>query len=311
MGLSNGIPANLLNKLQCISCRKPNIALSSTGQKLICRTCKNEYNVHEGIPSILDSGPETQEWNPWDLDEIKMLGDTFYKRAKGELPEKESSKSFANLIKSKNLYTEQSSFLDVGCATGHYLRSFRRIIDPKFQYTGIDATDFYLQWGKQVFGLDDSCNFVHCDALNLPLIDNSYDFVIVNLFHFFPNLKDALVEVMRVAGKMVIWRTPIGEVNCMTKIILNNQSYEKIGAMTLDRNDYDHCVYMLYSKEYIEGIVNALGGKITFFERDNDFGAMDTKSLEEISCYPHTKVIANMQIMGNLYLDWHYVGITV
>ncbi len=311
MSLSNMLPTKLLKKLQCISCKNPDLFLTSSGGKLICGSCENEYNVYDGIPSILRSGPETQEWNPWDLDEVKMLGDTFYKRAKGDLPEKESSKSFANLIKSKNLYTEHSSFLDIGCATGHYLRSFRRIIDPQFQYTGIDATDFYLQWGKKVFGLDDNCNFVHCDALNLPLIDNSYDIVIVNLFHFFPNLKEALIEAMRVAGKMVIWRTPIGQVNCMAKIILNNQSYEGIGDISLDRHDYDHCVYMLYSKEYIEGIVNALGGIITFFERDNDFGDMDTKSLEDINCIPHTKVIANMQIMGNLYLDWHYIGISV
>ena len=311
MGLSNSLPSNLFKKLQCISCKNSKFSESSSGKKIICGSCKKEYSVHEGIPSILESGPETQEWNPWDLDEIKMLGDTFYKRAKGELPEKESSKSFANLIKSKNLYTEQSSFLDIGCATGHYLRSFRRVIDPNFQYTGIDATDYYLQRGKEVFGLDGNCNFVHCDALNLPLIDNSYDYAIVNLFHFFPNLKNALVEVMRVAEKMVIWRTPIGQVNCMAKIILNNQSYEKIGDMTLDRQDYDHCVYMLYSREYIEGIVKALGGRISFFERDNDFGLMDTKSLEDINCVPHTKIISNMQIMGNLYLDWHYIGITV
>ena len=34
------------------------------------------------------------------------MGDSYYKKAKGELPEKEASKSYARLLKNKNIYKQ-------------------------------------------------------------------------------------------------------------------------------------------------------------------------------------------------------------
>lgn len=302
------IPERLQSILRCLSCKKERLEVSE--QRIVCGDCGSEYPIHGEVPSLLAGGAESQRWNPWDLDRVKMMADSYYKRAKGELPEKEASKSYARLLKERGFYTAGDSVLDVGCATGHFLRSFRRLLDPDITYTGIDINEEYLQWGTEVFGVDDRSCFVHSDALNVPFQDGAFDLVVVNLFHFFPKLDDVLREAMRLAKKMVIWRTPVGVVNYAIKVIYT-QEFEELGVFTPEREDMDHSLYMLYSRPYIEGIVRHLGGRVTLFERDADFEPFDNTALEEFQHIPSTKVVNGMQINGNLILDWHYVGIEV
>jgi len=99
-------------------------------------------------------GMEAQNWNPWKLDELKMTGDSYYKRAKGELPEKEVSKSFANLLNKKGLYNKNSTYLDMGCAIGHFLKSCRDILGNDIQYTGIDISSEYLHLNWHYVGIE-------------------------------------------------------------------------------------------------------------------------------------------------------------
>lgn len=304
------IPQLLADKLCCIECSCADLQLNEDSSELSCPECQSRFPVHDGIPSMMAGGPANQDWNPWDLDKTKMMGNSYYKRSTGELPEKEASKSFANLLLRKNLYTPGSTFLDIGCATGHFLKSFRRIVDPEFHYTGVDVTASFLQWGKEIFGLDDTCNFIHCDALQLPVQDDSFDFVIVNLFHFFPNVQDALKESFRVAKKRVIWRTPIGETNYVIKMIFDND-FEQVGLLTLERSDLLHSLYIIYSEQYIKGLIESMGARIVFFEQDTDFEAFDNTELTEMQNFTATKTVNGMQINGNIILDWHYIGMDV
>jgi ubiquinone/menaquinone biosynthesis C-methylase UbiE/uncharacterized protein YbaR (Trm112 family) len=301
------IEGRLSNVLKCISCNSNQ--LNFLKDKVICLKCNAEYPINNNIPSMMIGGVDAQDWNPWSLDELKMTGDSYYKRAKGELPEKEASISFANLLAKKDLYEKNATYLDIGCATGHFLKSFRNKLDKKIQYTGIDISSEYLQWGGEIFGHSKYCNFVHCDSLNMPFIDKSFDYTIVNLFHFFPNLEDALKETIRVTNKMIIWRTPIGEITYMIKWVLNEQSFDKLGSLHIERKDIDHCIYMLYSKVYIESIVASLGGRVKFIERDIDFKDFDNTSIDSFKNIPSTKASNGVQMNGNLHLDWHYVGI--
>ena len=61
----------------------------------------------------------SNQWKVWDRDE--NYGDVLYKRAVGDLPEMESSKNKALLM--KKYVSDNTSLLDVGCGAGHYLRS--------------------------------------------------------------------------------------------------------------------------------------------------------------------------------------------
>lgn len=305
------IPERLLATLRCLECGHYPLEYDREEAILSCAQCKARYPARYGIPSLLEGGPEKQNWNPWKLDRLKMTGNSYYKRAKGELPEKESSKSYARFLGQHGFYSPGDTLLDIGCATGHFLRSFRRLLDPDIFYTGIDTHFPFLQWGREVYGIDRHCNFVHCDALAMPFLDQSYDLTIVNLFHFFPRIDEAIRETMRVTRKMVIWRTPIGDrANYVVKVI-HNHSFGELQVLTPEREDFDYTLYMLYSKEYIGGLVAHLGGKLTLIERDTDFEDFDNTALEEFQGVPATKTVNGMQINGNLVLDWHYVVINV
>jgi ubiquinone/menaquinone biosynthesis C-methylase UbiE len=309
MILTMNVPQNLLSKLRTLDSHSTPIINAPDEDMILCEETGQEYPAPFGIPSMTKGGADVQDWNVWDMDEIKMMGDSYYKRANGDLPEKEASKSYARLLQRREIYKPGDQVLDIGCATGHFLRSFQRILDPDIHYTGIDTTARFLKWGGDIFGISDHTNFVHGDALDMPFVDNAFDIVIVNLFHFFPNVDVALKEAMRVAKRQVIWRTPIGEVNYIVKIVYN-KPFEELGLLTQEREDFDYTLYTLFSKEYIEGFIPHLGGKLSFIERDTDFGEFDNNKEDGFDFVPATKSINGMQINGNLVLDWQYVGIT-
>ena len=75
--------------------------------------------------------------------------ETFLKRAKGELPEMESSKAVAGHLVGE--IREGDSLLDVGCGAGHYLRSLLNRIDTPFDYTGVDATPAFLAKAREAW----------------------------------------------------------------------------------------------------------------------------------------------------------------
>jgi ubiquinone/menaquinone biosynthesis C-methylase UbiE len=258
---------------------------------------------------MIEGNPEEENWNTWNLDKVAMSGDSYYKRAVGELPEKEASKSYVNFMKKHNLYEKGNTLLDYGCAAGHFYRSFKNRLDKNAVYTGIDTHLPFLFWGKEVFGVNNRCNFIHCDALDLPLLDNSYDISIINLFHFFPKIDDALKEAMRVTKKYVIWRTPVGEKSNYAIKIFMDENMKQLGVLTPDKNDIDYDIYMIFTEKYIRQLVNFIKGKVTIVERDTDFGEFDNAVMPEFAHIPATKTVNGLQVNGNLILDWHYVVI--
>ena len=76
-------------------------------------------------------------------------GEVFYKRAVGDLPEMESSKAMASLLKEK--ISTGDHILDVGCGGGHYLRSLKNTVKVPFSYTGVDITASYIELAKRAW----------------------------------------------------------------------------------------------------------------------------------------------------------------
>lgn len=302
--MTQTVPSGIIDILRCISCKQGKLRHDSA-DTLVCSECGHKYETVNGIPSIIDKELD-QEWNSHDSDAFEKGADSYYKRAKGDLPEKEASKSLARLLDRKDIYSQGDRLLDVGCAAGHFLKSLRRLLDSEIQYTGVDTDMKYLQWGRDVYGVDETCTFVQSDALEMPFEDNSFDTVFVNLFHFFPRIDNALSESVRVSKDRVIWRTPIGETTYIIKEIFEDE-FEDVGIIDPERTDLDYSLYMLYSEEYLTGLVDEMGWEIEFFERDDDFESFD--NTDEFEDVPATKTVNGKQINGNMVLDWHYVSI--
>ena len=134
------------------------------------------------------------KWKVWDRDD--GYGEVLYKRAVGELPEMESSKKIARIL--KKYITKNESVLDVGCGAGHYLKSLRREIGNSFAYLGIDATPDYINQAKKAFENDGKSYFMRADIYDIKLPDNSYDIVMCNnvLLHL-PSINKPLSESQR------------------------------------------------------------------------------------------------------------------
>lgn len=298
------LSSNLIKCLHCTNCYSE---LVYQEDLLHCHFCNSSYSTVNDIPKFVNNDIADQDWNEWKTQKMLKTGESYKKRAKGEIPEKEASKSYCNLMKNYNLYKKGDNILDIGSACGHFYFSFYNRLDKDIDYTGVDITYQYLKWGKEIFKNHSKVNFVQCDALKLPFKEKSYDIVIVNLFHFFPNLSEVMSEALRVSKKRVIWRTLIGKYNYSIKMISNND-FSKIGTITPDRSDYDHTLLMIYTKEYLKGLIKNLNAKIDFIKKDDDFSDFDNNSLSEFSMTA-TRSLNGVQTHGNIILDWYYFNL--
>ena len=265
--------------------------------------CGKTFKIYDHIPSLTINNPEEEDWNPWSMKEVSQSGESYIKRANGELPEKEASKSFAYLLRDEDLFRPGDSILDYGCAAGHFYKSFDRILQNP-HYTGFDSHQNFLYYASQIFNISNYCNFIHCDALNIPILDNSYDISTINLFHFFPDPYVALKEALRVTKKYVVWRTPIAQKqNYIIKLLHNHNTPINL----CDETEHDLCI--LLTKKYIRRLVQTLGHSIKFIKRDINFEPFDNTTISDFEHIPATKVVDNKQINGPIIMDWHYIVI--
>jgi ubiquinone/menaquinone biosynthesis C-methylase UbiE len=146
-------------------------------------------------------------WRIWNQED--EYGQVFYKRATGEFPEMESSKAVANLL--KDIIQDSDRILDVGCGSGHYLKSLISTINCNFLYTGIDATFRYIELAKKAFSNQNNTEFMVGDIFDIPVEDNRFDVVMCNnvLLHL-PSVQKPINELIRVSKRFVVIRTLIG-----------------------------------------------------------------------------------------------------
>ncbi|MBU2494636.1 MAG: methyltransferase domain-containing protein [Bacteroidetes bacterium] len=211
-----------------------------------------------------------ENWRVWDKD--KEYGDLFYKRAIGELPEMESSKSLAKKV--NEIIQENDRILDVGCGAGHYLRSLDKIIKTNFSYTGIDQTAYYIERAKEAFSLKVNSNSLRSktdfkvgDIFNIPVDDNKSDIVICNnVFLHLPSIQKPLEELIRVSKKYIIIRTLIGASSFRIKQVEQPESYD------LNGEPINYHYYNIYSEGYIQELLENISFKMDFsFEDDLDY----------------------------------------
>lgn len=239
----------------------------------------------------------------WDYD--KDYGEVLYKRATGTLPEMECSKSFCEIL--RKVYRPGMKLLDVGCGAGHYLRSLINRIDKSINYTGIDATEKYINLAKQAFGK--RARFLRGDINNLPFNDNSYDIVACNnvILHLPPPPILPIRELIRISSRFVIIRTVIGKRNYIVKEIRIPEELSNAQIEEKNNNFSYYNYFNFYTTNYISQILTHINSNLKFeFVDDNNYSEFDnTEHLTNTA----TKVINGMQISGNLLLDWKFIVI--
>src|SRR5262245_53788569 len=86
--------------------------------------------------------------------ELDEYVDLMRKRALGQAPEMDRAKQAATIVRDRlrNSCLERLSVIDVGCATGHYLRSLRKAFPhADLEYVGIDIDPKMIDSANRVW----------------------------------------------------------------------------------------------------------------------------------------------------------------
>ncbi|MEI8229663.1 MAG: class I SAM-dependent methyltransferase [Candidatus Peregrinibacteria bacterium] len=252
-------------------------------------------------------------WKIWD--DMQSYGEVLYKRATGEAPEMESSKAAARRL--KKIVKQGNTILDVGCGAGHYLRSLRNAISVPFFYTGIDATQFYVELAGKAFSNDPNASFRRGDIEALPVENQSFDIVLcMNVLLHLPRILPAIRELWRATERTLLIRTMVGEKSFRIKQVREWEK-EVTGAedplFDADGEPLRFHYFNIYSERYVRWICSTLPDVANCsIEQDRDFNpkALTTAHWpDKTKPADLTKILGGQQVNGSIIEPWAFIRI--
>jgi ubiquinone/menaquinone biosynthesis C-methylase UbiE len=240
--------------------------------------------------------------------------DVFYKRSVGGLPEMECSKAAAALVRDR--VRGEDSVLDVGCGGGHYLRSLRRLVSARFRYTGVDATPDFLEVARRAWKDEPGVIFREADVYDLPFADAEFDVVMCNnLLYHLPSLVKPLSELVRVARRLVLLRTLIGERSFRVQEVYSSAFFH--GSDVSPENEFtddgeprSFAHLNIYSRRYFDAVVKRIAPATTAeYIEDNFFdpAAIEHSGTGEWENPNPTRIVEGRQAIGYIIMPYHFV----
>lgn len=248
-----------------------------------------------------------ERWRTWE--DTPEYGEIFQKRAMGELDEMQSAIATSKLL--GPMLNEEDSVLDVGCGSGHYLTSFRKRIDKRFAYTGVDATPYYIKLAQETFADSPDTAFQVGDIFNLPFEDNAFDVVnCSNVLLHLPQIEKPVSELCRVGRRQVLLRTLVGDRSFIVKEVKPPQE----GATEFDAQcePVAYSYFNIYSRDYVSALLQGLPGVAGFeIAEDLDFdqGKINEDRATDSISSERTRCNGGMQRLGYLLLPWAFIKI--
>lgn len=246
-------------------------------------------------------------------------GQVFFERATGALPEMESSKAMATLLKEKIIAGDR--VLDVGCGGGHYLRSLKNTIQVPFSYTGVDITPEYIELANKAWANEADTHFAIGDIYDLDYDDNEFDIVMCsNMLYHLPSIEKPVSELLRVCNKVLALRTLIGERSFYIKEVHSatwdqHSSISPESEFTEDGEPASFNYLNIYSRQYVESIVSRIDptSYVSFIE-DRFFDPAIIQSSSEVITDTErrkaaTYILGDMQVIGYVIQPHHFVVI--
>lgn len=193
--------------LVCPLCKSP---LYISNEKLHCNLCLRDFQIISGIPSFVQNKELFYEkiystdrmgefWSEAKGDSLK--GISKFERFLVDVKEALNMSCKRERFFKKHLINKNNKnaiILDIGCGGGRkYFREYGTVV-------GIDVVISPLLTAAKYYDL-----VVHCNALNLPFPDNSFDYIVSSDFfgHIHATHKDSLLSeifrVLRPKGKTI------------------------------------------------------------------------------------------------------------
>lgn len=253
------------------------------------------------------------------LDEYEgneTFSEGYYKRAIGEMPEMECSKAIASIL--SKYVRDNESILDVGCGTGHYYRSLKKRLKVQFTYTGVDPYKILLDKAREAWKDEKTVSFELADIHDLPYEDESFDYVICcNVITHIPNIRRPIGELIRVANKKIIIRTPIFDKSYRIQFVYNNKWYKYTNVKPGDEFDENgmpraFSYFDIHSQDFFTSVIkrHLPSAKINYIKDDKFDADNINRSAETEGMIEPTRVIDGMQISGCIILPHYFVEIS-
>lgn len=252
-----------------------------------------------------------QQWQVWS--KKNDYGQMLYQRAIGELPEMESAKATARIM--KKLIRVGDRVLDVGCGAGHYLRSLRREIQRPVDYTGVDATANYIKLAKKAWATDRHAQFAIEDIFKLSFPDKAFDSVMsCNLLLHLPSIRVPLSELVRVARRRILVRTLISERSFRIKEVHApaKSADTAIAEFNAEGEPRHFNYYNIYSKAYVSSLLSSNPAIRKFRilpDLDFDRRALTADANRKDAPGNSTRIIGDWQVNDCILQPWHFIVI--
>jgi SAM-dependent methyltransferase len=246
-------------------------------------------------------------------------------RAEGTLPDMGCALRVTDLLRQTpgGFFTAAPgpSILDVGCATGHFLRTFIRQRLPLARYVGLEIDPGMVVAAREVWKREISVGtveFVNEDLEKLAA-PAAFDFVIcVNAFMYFSSAKVALTNLIKATRHRLLIRSYFADANyrivrAQTKQNHDKSQIEEIDAFDEAGNMLCYDFWNIYSQTYIEALVARIRphAVLQWIEDKNVVASMEKERDLDLRKRGGTELLAGHEVSYPFILPWKYLSITL
>ena len=212
------------------------------------------------------------------------------------------------------------SILDVGCATGHFRRTFDRRGLPVGRYVGLEIDPAMVRAATEIWGREIEAGTVAFINEDLERFrgDESFDIVIcVNAFMYFASAKRALANLLRAArGGRLFVRSYFADDNyriirAQTTLNHDKATLSELEVFDDDGNILSYDYWNIYSRTYIERLIALLApaARVSWLEDRNVLESLEEERGLNITKRGATEVVQGCEISYPFILPWKYLAV--
>lgn len=237
-------------------------------------------------------------WRQWA--KRPELERTLADRARGTLPEMESTKQLVRLI--EQVYRPGMTVLDVGCNTGHYLRGLRRRF-PTLAYTGVDAYACYIEQAQAIFADDAHARFAVRDVFQPLFPDVPFDIVFCcNLLLHLPDFRVPVRNLLANTRRACLMRTLLGPQTTIVKCAMAQ-------TFTDEGEPLDFVYKNTWQADYFTGYIRSLGWRVELIPDEFDPSVLQ-QEYTRVKQGRGTRVVDGKQVDGATIFNWVWAKVT-
>jgi SAM-dependent methyltransferase len=241
-------------------------------------------------------------------------------RAAGTLPDMGCALRVAELIKEHWSADAPPRILDVGCATGHFRRTFDRTGLRVGRYVGLEIDPAMVRAGSDVWAEEIAAGgleFINAD-LEAFRSAEGFDFVIcVNAFMYFASARRALRNLLHAArGGRLFVRSYFADANyriirAQTALNHDKSSFSELDVFDDDGNILCYDFWNIYSQTYIEDLVASIAptATVSWLPDQNVVESLEQERELRIEKRGATQVLHGHEVSYPFMLPWKYLAV--